>query len=378
MMFRWAFAVIAACSGAAAAFAEGEPGLMRRLEPRWQTEIPADAGLKFSLHKGRIAVAGDGRVSFGLKLGSGSVSDEVVRAVLVTVAGSGEILQRPTIGDVEPDAPIVALAGGDFVVQAANPGRRNMLELRRHAADGRLLFRSIRKLGAGEQNNRLLDALALANGRTITMSEIGLGPNDTLIVDVLDPAGRSVWSYRMRVRLGSEFYSRLYMLTPDSRRERVAISANGAGRLVRDPPYNTVLQSIALAGRTGTVAKPVTLANDGEMRCSALVPDGRAVLGIVPSEATSTILRWYNDSGRPVTSRTFAGADPCVIAMRADGVSLVSRAPRQIMIFAADGAPQWRAELPADADMIAWMPEGDVFAIHGAESGVRFVRYAPR
>jgi hypothetical protein len=67
-----------------------------------------------------------------------------------------------------------------------------------------------------------------------------------------------------------------------------------------------------------------------------------------------------------------------VIAMRADGVSLVSRAPRQFMVFAADGAPQWRAELPADADMIAWMPEGDVFAIHGAESGVRIVRYVPR
>jgi hypothetical protein len=67
-----------------------------------------------------------------------------------------------------------------------------------------------------------------------------------------------------------------------------------------------------------------------------------------------------------------------VIAMRADGVTLVARAPQKIMIFAADGAPLWRAELPAAADMIAWMPEGDVFAIHGAESGVRIVRYVPR
>ncbi len=379
-MVPWA-AIVLTCAGAAfaaPALAEAQPGLERRLEPRWQTEIPADPKGRFTVSHTRVQVADDGRMSFGLTVIRESSPYNFTDAVLVTVAGSGEILSRAAVQGDFSNSAIVPLAGGDFLIQGQAGGDRAAIELRRHAPDGQLRFSNVRKAGVDGDNNALRDAVALADGRTVALSETGPGPNAILVLDVLDAAGRSLASQRLRVMLGSAQYSRLYKVSAGAARERVLVALNGDGRQTRNPPYETLLRPFVLQGRTISPGIPIDLGREGEMRCSAVAPDGRAIVGIVPSAATSTILRWYSAAGKSFASRTFAGADFCTIVMQDDGVSLVMLERRRILAFAANGAPLWNAALPLDADAVAWMPGGDIAVIHSAESGVRLVRYALR
>lgn len=380
-MLRWAAAIVLIGAGAAfaaPAWAEAQPGVERRLEPRWQTEIPADPKGRFTASHARVRVADDGRMSFGLTVIRESSPYDITDAVLVTVAGSGEILSRAAVQGDFSNSAIAPLAGGDFLIQGQAGGERAAIELRRHAPDGQLRFSNLRKLGVEGDNNALRDAVALADGRTLALSETGPGPNAVMVLDVLDAAGRSLASQRLRVMLGSAQYSRLYKVSAGAARERVLVVLNGDGRQTQNPPYETLLRPFVLQGRIVSPAMPITLGREGEMRCNALALDGRAIVGIVPSAATSTIFRWYSAAGKLVATRTFAGGGFCTIAARDDGVSLVILERNRILAFAANGAPLWNATLPLDADAVAWMLGGDIAVIHAADSGVRLVRYALR
>lgn len=370
-------AAVLLCAGAASAMAQVESGAARRLEPRWQTEIPADPKGRLAAGRDtRIFVADDGRMSFGLNLYLGTTADSPIDGVFVTAAGSGEILSRATVQGDFTNSAIVPLAGGDFLVQGRAGGDREALELRRHAPDGQPRFSSTRRVEG--DNNALRDALALADGRTVALSEIGPGPNAILVLDVLDPAGRSAVSRQFGVMLGSAQYTRMFKVAAGPARERVVVAVNGDDRMTRKPPYSTLLRSFVVQGRTVSAGATVSLGRDGEMRCVAVGADGSTVVGIVPSAATSIVIRWYGKAGKLSATRTFAGVPSCVIAAANDGGSLVLLEQRRILAFAPNGAPQWSAALPREAETFAWMPGGDIVALHSVDGGLRLVRYVPR
>lgn len=364
-------------AGATPALAQVESGPARRLEPRWQTAISAES--KGRLAAGRLTrmlVADDGRISFGLNLHPGGEADSPIDGVLITATGNGEILNRATVQGDFGNSAIVPLAGGDFLVQGRAGGNREALELRRLTPDGRIRFSSIRRVDG--DNNALRDAVALADGRTVALSEIGPGPNAILVLDVLDPAGRSADLRQFRVMLGSAQYTRMFRVAAGPARERVVVAVNGDGSMYRNRPDNVLLRPFAFQGRTVSAEAPVSLGREGEMRCVAVAANGITAVGIVPSAATSTVIRWHSAGGKLAATRTFAGVPGCAIAAANEGGSLVLLGQGRILAFAPSGAAQWSAELPPNAEALAWMPGGDIVVLHSRDGGLRLVRYVPR
>ena len=372
--------------GLIAGAAQAQPAWLpeRKLEPRWQVEIPPDAGRALSGNGTRLRVQGDGRISFALgQLDSSdhTPSPDDPRLLLVTVDSDGRVVSRaPVHGPADRTYTVVPLQGGDFLVHYEDNESLPGMQLRRIAADGT-------ERGAWRQMihpaaySVLLDAMARNDGTAAAAVSIGPGPNDVLAVMLLGPGNRPMSDHRLQILMpGHDYVTRVHPLVPntDDQPQPFLVIGNGIGRSSSSGTSHFAL-SFSSDGGVLTAVPPIELGPE-YILCHALSGEGRIVFALsVLDNDRHTILRWLSglygaalEVQRPVPKGT-----ACNIGLRGDGSGAIWLEPRQLLAFSADQDLLWRATLD-DVRAISWMPDGDVVALHDTDTGVRLVRYGTR